>query len=70
MLIPPAWNGKPMAGLFRDNPDCLPVALTRTGRALLPHSETILQTRDVLNVSATFEGIQEMHSRLDAGTEG
>ena len=70
MLIPPAWNGKPMAGLFRDNPDCLPVALTRAGHALLPNAETILHTSDVLNVSATFTGIQEMRSRIDLGKEG
>jgi trk system potassium uptake protein TrkA len=70
MLIPPAWDGKPVGDLLRGNPDCLPVALTRAGRALLPNAEMILQTRDVLNVSATFEGIQEMRSRLSAGTEG
>jgi len=70
MLIPPAWEGKPVGDLLRDNPNCLPVALTRAGNALLPNNETILQTRDVLNVSATFAGIQEMRSRLDLGTEG
>jgi len=70
MLIPPAWDGKPVGDLLHDNPNCLPVALTRAGRALLPYTDTILQTRDVLNVSATFEGIQKMRSRLDSGTEG
>jgi trk system potassium uptake protein TrkA len=70
MLIPPAWDGKPVGDLLRGNQNCLPVALTRAGRALLPNAEMILQVRDVLNVSATFGGIQEMRSRLDSGTEG
>lgn len=70
MLIPPAWNGKLVGDLLRDNQDCLPVALTRAGRALLPNTRTILQTRDVLNVSATFTGIQEVRSRLASGREG
>lgn len=69
MLIPPAWDGKLVGDLLRDNQDCLPVALTRAGRALLPNTETILQTRDVLNVSATFAGIQEVRSRLASGRE-
>jgi len=56
--------------LLRDNQNCLPVALTRAGRALLPNSETVLRMRDVLNVSATFAGIEEMRSRLDSGKEG
>ena len=69
MLIPPAWDGKSVGDLLRGNQNCLPVALTRAGRAILPNTETTLQTRDVLNVSATFDGVQEMRSRLDAGTE-
>lgn len=70
MLIPPAWDGKIIGDLLRDNPNCLPVALTRAGHALLPNSETILHTSDVINVSATFDGIQAIRSRIDSGREG
>ena len=70
MLIPPAWEGKPVGDLLRNNTNCLPVALTRAGHALLPNTETILRARDVLNVSATFSGIQEMRSRMNSGMEG
>lgn len=69
MLIPPSWDGKLLGDLLRSNPDCLPVALTRAGRALLPDSETAMQTGDMLNVSATFAGIKALRSLIDAGTE-
>ena len=64
MMISPAWDEKPLGELLRDNPDCLPVALTRAGRALLPNTETVLQAGDLLNVSATFAGIKNLRSQL------
>jgi len=69
MLIPPTWDGKLLGDLLRDNPDCLPVALTRAGRALLPNTETALQSGDMLNISATFAGIKVLRSRMDSGAE-
>ncbi|MBN1451445.1 MAG: TrkA family potassium uptake protein [Anaerolineales bacterium] len=69
MLVPLAWDGKPLGDLLRDNPDCLPVALTRAGRALLPNTETGLQAGDMLNVSATFAGIKALRLHLDSGAE-
>jgi trk system potassium uptake protein TrkA len=69
MMISPAWDEKPLGDLLRDNPDCLPVALTRAGRALLPNTETVLQAGDLLNVSATFAGIKVLRSQLVSGKE-
>ena len=69
MLIPSAWDGKSLGNLLRDTPDCLPVALTRAGHALLPDSETRLQAGDILNVSATFSGIKALRAQLSSGTE-
>lgn len=69
VLIPPVWDGTPVGDLLRNNPNCLPVALTRAGHALLPDTKTILQARDVLNVSATFEGIKTLRAHLEKGTE-
>jgi trk system potassium uptake protein TrkA len=42
ILIPAAWDGRLLGDLLLDVPDCLPVALTRAGHALLPDSETAL----------------------------
>lgn len=69
ILIPSTWDGKSLGDLLRNNPDCLPVAVTRAGRALLPESETTLQKGDMLNVSATFVGIKALRTQMDAGTE-
>lgn len=69
MLIPSVWDGKSLGDLLRGNSDCLPAALTRAGRALLPNSETTLQTGDMLNVSATFAGIKALRLHLDSGAE-
>ena len=64
MLIPPAWAGKPLTDLLDNAPGCLPVALIRSGHALLPDTTIALQAGDVLNVSATFKGIQGLRSLL------
>lgn len=64
MMISPTWHDKSLGELLRDNPDCLPVALTRAGRALLPSPDILLQTGDLLNVSATFSGIKNLRSQL------
>jgi trk system potassium uptake protein TrkA len=69
MRITPVWDKKPLGVLLQENPGCLPVALTRAGSALLPNAETVLRTGDLLNVSATFAGIQSLHARLDLGME-
>jgi len=69
MLIPPTWEGKRLRDLLRDNPDCLPVALTRAGRALLPDSETVMQAGDILNISASFAGIKTLRSQIELGRE-
>jgi len=69
LLLPATWDGKPLGDLLRNVQDCLPVALTRAGRALLPNSETALQAGDMLNVSATFDGIKALRAYMDSGTE-
>ena len=69
ILVPSTWAGKSLRDLLRDIPDCLPVALTRAGRALLPNSETALQAGDMLNVSATFVGIKALRAYMDSGRE-
>ena len=69
ILIPTTWNGKSLGDLLRGNSDCLPVALTRAGRALLPDSETVLQAGDMLNISATFVGVKALRSQMESGRE-
>lgn len=69
VVIPPAWNDRTWNELCVGNKGTLPVALTRAGRAILPDMETKLQTGDLLNVSATFEGIQSLRAQIEKGAE-
>jgi len=63
--LPSHWDGKSLSDLLRDIPDLLPVALTRAGRATIPDPDIHLETGDLLNVSATMEGIKALNARLN-----
>ncbi len=69
LLIPDQWAGHTWNDLCTGNEETLPVALTRAGRAILPSGDTRLEGGDVLNVSATFDGIKSLRARLGLGTE-
>jgi len=61
--IPSAWNGKTISELL-NCPGCVIVSLTRSGKATLPKPETLLQTGDVMHISATLDGIEELRLRI------
>lgn len=69
MVLPEHWDGQPLKALLEDNTECVVVALTRSGHAILPTPETLLQTGDILDVSATAHGIACLHGRLGNGKE-
>ncbi len=62
-VIPKKWLGRPLQELFAGN-ECVPLAVSRAGRASLPENDLIFQEGDVLYVSASFEGISGLRSRL------
>jgi len=68
MTIPEMWNGHRLIEIINRTKQCLPVALTRAGRSSLPTDDDLLQTGDVLDVSATMEGIAALRACL-AGKE-
>jgi trk system potassium uptake protein len=43
---------------------CIPVSITRAGRAMLPEKDFQLKLGDVVLVGATFEGSQQLHRVL------
>jgi trk system potassium uptake protein TrkA len=63
VVISEPWDGKTFNDLI-DCEDCLPVSLTRAGRAIIPSRQTTLQTGDLALISATFEGIESLRRRL------
>ncbi len=62
-VIPSEWQGKVLKDLFTSK-ECLPIAVSRAGRALLPEGDLPVQEGDLLYVSASFSGINELRSRL------
>jgi len=63
LVIPVEWQGKKIEELIRCT-TCKPLSITRAGRAFLPDGETIFQAGDLLNVAATFDGINETRAQL------
>jgi trk system potassium uptake protein TrkA len=63
------WDGRRWGDLCADLEGFLPVALTRGGRAILPTLDTVLKDGDMIDVSATFDGIKALRARLGDGTE-
>jgi len=44
--------------------DCVPAAITRCGHAALPVADGLLETDDLLHVSATPDGARTLRARL------
>lgn len=61
--VPEAWDEKKLAKLMPGE-QCVVVALTRAGRAILPDGNTTLAAGDVIHVSATLEGAEALRQRL------
>lgn len=66
--IPAGWHGRKLGELVQ-GVECAPVALARAGRASIPSLEMVLEKDDVLNVSATLDGIETVRQRLFAAQE-
>jgi trk system potassium uptake protein TrkA len=67
-VIQDEWAGFSLSNLLPEK-ECVLAALTRGGRALLPSEEEILQKGDVILVSATLEGSENLRSRLRNGPQ-
>lgn len=67
--VPPAWNDHGLGEILPEQ-DCRPVALTRAGNAIMADNKTVLNSGDIVLVSATFDGIATLRQRLKAVLEG
>ncbi|HML40706.1 MAG TPA: TrkA family potassium uptake protein [Bellilinea sp.] len=67
-LIPAEWEGKRMGELEAAGL-CLPVSITRAGKAILPEEGIPLREGDVIHFSATFEGANRVRSLLKGAQE-
>lgn len=67
--VPDDWNGMRLNEILPAQ-DCVPVSITRSGRAFLPGVETVLSSGDLVNLSATMEGIRAVCQKLEEVEEG
>ena len=67
-VVPESWQGRTVSELPLGE-ECVPVAITRAGRAFMPKAGTTLETGDVIHLSATFEGIKGACAQLSAPEE-
>jgi len=63
LVVPEGWRGRTLDQLV-SNAACIPVSVTRAGRAVLPTSSMQLEVGDVIHISATLEGIQALRAGL------
>ena len=61
--VPTAWIDKSLKELLPDE-GCIPVGLTRAGNAILPDLDAPLVEGDIVLVSATLKGIDELRGRV------
>ena len=69
LVIPQEWHGRLWGDMCQGLAGFLPVAISRAGRAFLPTLDTRLEGGDVVNVSATFDGIKALRARIDTKAE-
>lgn len=64
LRIPHRWNGRHLKDLLASDP-AVPVALTRSGKAVLPSPETELKEGDRLHVSTSTAALETLRQRLN-----
>jgi trk system potassium uptake protein len=69
VAVPAAWEGQRLADLLAPG-DCVPVSLTRGGRATIPGPDHAVLQGDVLHVSATLAGIEALRKQASPKLEG
>ena len=62
------WAGKPLNQLVPGE-NCVVISLTRAGAASVPETGTLMQTGDLVLVSATLEGIKCLRDSLNEDKE-
>ena len=66
--VPRAWDGAALGELLPAM-NCIPISLTRAGKAILPAQDYEIKTNDMILVSATFDGVEALRKALQSRTE-
>jgi trk/ktr system potassium uptake protein len=65
--VPDTWGGRSIEELLPPQGDCLAVSVTRAGKAMLPKPGLRFDVGDVVHVSATLAGMEELRGRAAGG---
>lgn len=63
IAVPEQWNDRRLGNLISVSGVAI-IALTRSGRAIIPSLEEMLHTGDILHISATCAGIEAVRTNL------
>jgi trk system potassium uptake protein TrkA len=66
--IPTSWDGQKISEVVPAS-GCAIVSVSHAGQATLAGNDTLLRGGDILHISATFEGVEAMRSRLHSAQE-
>jgi len=69
LTIPAEWRGRELSELVPME-HAIPVALARNGKGILPRSEIMLESQDILQVSSTPEGVKILRERIHENGNG
>lgn len=64
LSVPTSCAGKTLSELVSD-PQLIPVAVTRAGKAMLPQADLLLETGDLVHISTTLEGIEKLRHHFN-----
>jgi trk system potassium uptake protein TrkA len=67
--VPDVCAERPLFELLPET-NCVPVGITRQGKAFVPTLQTVMQRDDILVVSATYEGIENLRKNVQCLKEG
>jgi trk system potassium uptake protein TrkA len=65
--VPDTWRGHSIEELLPPGGECLAVSVTRAGKAMLPKPGLRFDVGDVVHVSATLAGMDELRGRAAGG---
>lgn len=63
--VPEVWQDLQLSELIGSQ-ECTPVAITRSGKAILPNRDEVVKKGDAVVVSATFVGISKLRAKLQS----
>lgn len=66
IAITEEWSGHTIGDLVHDS-TVIPVSVTRAGRAVIPSANMMLETADVMHISATIQGVELLRKRMGVG---